>query len=128
MDMEEQNETGFKPSPKMLQILEAAINSEVGPSISAWCKEAGVSRSQWYRWQGVEGFISWFNGEFKKSLEGIRTALVKVGLQKALEGDFQFWKVMMEKTGEYGESIRVEQRGVILKIPEQREVPKMGPN
>lgn len=126
--MEKQKETRFEPSPKMLQVLEAAINSEVAPSISAWCKAAGVSRSQWYRWQGVEGFTSWFNGEFKKSLEGIRTALVKIGLQKALEGDFQFWKVMMEKTGEYGESLRVEQQGVILKIPEQRKVSKMDPD
>lgn len=98
---EKQKETVFDPNPNMLKVLEATINPEVEPTVSAWCAQAGVSRAQWYRWQKIAGFMEWFNSEYKKSLEGIRAALVKVGLQKALKGDFPFWKVMMEKTGEY---------------------------
>lgn len=97
-----QKETAFEPSPKMLQVLEAAVNSEVEANISAWCKKAGVSRAQWYRWKEIPGFLGWFNDAYQRALEGARAALVKVGLQKAMGGDFQFWKVMMEKLGEYG--------------------------
>ena len=40
-----------------------------------------------------EGILNWFNGEYHKALEGVRVALFKVGLQKALSGNFHFWKV-----------------------------------
>ncbi len=96
-----QNETQFSPNPNMLKLLEAAINPEVEANISSWCEAAGVSRVQWYRWKEIRGFLDWFNSEYKKALDGIKVSLVKVGLQKALSGDFQFWKVMMEKIGEY---------------------------
>jgi hypothetical protein len=102
-----QNETDFAPTCKMLKLLEAAVDSEVEPSISAWCKAAGVARSQWYRWHEEEGFLDWFNTEYRRSFEGIKAALIKVGLQKALAGDFQFWKVMMERAGEYGPSLNI---------------------
>lgn len=107
----QQNATQFKPTPKMFKMLEAAISPDVEPNISAWAEAAGVDRSMWYRWQKIDGFIGWFNEEYRKSLEGVRTALVKVGLQKALAGDVQFWKVMMEKMGEVeGESKIIEIR------------------
>ncbi len=97
----QQKETDFKPTAAMMKVLNAAINPDVAPSISAWFEESGVSRSQWYRWQELPGFTQWFNDEYKKSFEGMRASLVKVGRQKAMEGDFQFWKVLMEKSGEY---------------------------
>lgn len=105
--MEKQKETIFEPNPKMLLLLQTAIDPEVGPSISAWCKEAGVSRSQWYRWQQVDGFIDWFNDQYKKTLEGVRVALIKVGVQKALGGDFKFWQVMMEMMREYSRALKL---------------------
>lgn len=108
-DQTRQNATQFEANPKMLKMLEAAISPDVEPNISAWAVAAGVDRSMWYRWQKIDGFIGWFNEEYRKSLEGVRTALVKVGLQKALAGDVQFWKVMMEKMGEIeGESKIIE--------------------
>lgn len=107
-----QKGTPFEPNPKMLKLLEAAINPEVEANISAWCDASGVSRSQWYRWQEVEGFPEWFNGEFRKALEGAKTALVKVGLQKALGGDFQFWRVMVEKLGEYTPSTKTDLKSI----------------
>jgi hypothetical protein len=113
-----QKETEFQPTPKMLKVLEAAINPEVDANISAWCTEAEVSRADWYRWQDIEGFDDWFHGEFTKAMKRVRSALVKKGYQKALDGDFQFWKVMMEKSGEYGPSLKLtgdEERPLVFK-------------
>ncbi|MFH1726870.1 MAG: hypothetical protein ABIA04_00440 [Pseudomonadota bacterium] len=104
----QQKDTQFKPTPNMLKLLEAAINPDVAPNFSAWCKESNVARSQWYRWQKQTGFLEWFNNEYSRSLEGARAALVKVGLQKALSGDFQFWKVMVEKLNEYNPKIQAD--------------------
>jgi len=116
----EQKESKFKPNPKMQKLLEAAINPDVEANISAWCEAADVARSQWYRWGEIPGFMDWFNEEYKKALDGVRTALVKVGLQKALAGDFQFWKVMMEKTGEYSNNMNHKfTQDVVLNITQE---------
>lgn len=128
----EQNETDFEPNEKMLKVLNAALNPDTPAGIAAQCSAAGVSRATWYRWRVTPGFLDWFNDEYRKGLDGVRAALVKVGLQKALEGDFRFWRVMMEKLGEYqprGQHLSLDnqgQQGCVLYVPFDEEEVQCG--
>lgn len=97
----QQNVTSFKPTPKMLKLAQSAMNIDISTSVTAWCEHAGVSRVQWYRWKQQAGFIEWFNTIVRQQLEEFRAHLLSEGIKRALSGDFRFWKVLMEKMGEY---------------------------
>jgi hypothetical protein len=121
-----QNDTDFTPTPKMRALLDAAIDPAVPPTVSAMCRVARIERKSWYRWRELPGFLDWFNDACANAYDALRSALVKVGYQKAIEGDFAFWRVMMERCGEYTPRQRIAhasngQSGCVIYIPTESE-------
>ena len=99
MDKEEkdkQNLTEYKPTPKQLKLLESYLNPDIAASVTAVCKDAGVSRVTYYEWMKDEAFCRWFWEEFNKHKTHIRAQLVKIGVRKAKD-DHRYWADMMRK-------------------------------
>jgi hypothetical protein len=88
----------FKPTPGMIVWLDTAVQlqTDVITDISQACE---ISRTAWYDWLKQEGFIEWFNEEWKKKLRSHAFRLDVIGLNRAKRGDYNFWKDMQRRVG-----------------------------
>lgn len=89
----------FEPTPKMLSLLQAACDTRVNATITAWCKAANISPVSYYEWRKRDDFNTWFDGEMERWTNSMLSSLRKVGIIKALSGDYQFWRDMVEMVG-----------------------------
>lgn len=88
--------TKFKPTKEMLKLLEAKLNVEVKPTVTAEAKYAGISRTTYYEWFKDDNFVNWFNKEWEREQAKMGSWLDKVGYMKAPK-DFRYWEAMQMK-------------------------------
>lgn len=90
------SEQKFSPSPKMLDFLEAYCEPGLKKSIKSICEKAGVSRTIYYEWINTDGFEDWLHDEYAKSRRRARPMLIDAQTSRALEGDTQAYKAVMQ--------------------------------
>jgi hypothetical protein len=88
----------FEPTPHMLKWLETAIELGHTASITDISKESKVDRTNWYLWIRNQKFVEWWDSQWQKYLKVNRWKLDAIGMREA-EKDHQYWKEMMERTG-----------------------------
>lgn len=95
--------TKFHATPAMrLFALSSFFDPELrGKSPDKICKAIGISNARYREWLGYEPWFSEWLEELRASLGGAnrRAALEFVGMQQAMNGEFNFWKAMALKEG-----------------------------
>ena len=51
-------ESNWEPSPRQVDVLNAALNSGLNRTVSAVCRDADVSRVSFYNWMKQPGFAA----------------------------------------------------------------------
>ena len=97
----------FKPTNNMIRFLQVKLDPSVKPTITAECKEAGISRETYYRWFENPDFLEWFEREFTKGMAKMIPYLDKVGMMKAVK-DFRYWEAMQMKYGAYARQLEAK--------------------
>lgn len=104
----------FRPTLKMLRtVVEMGLDKNQGKSTEEILEQCGVTESEWKRWwsegkflEEKEGrtvernyFEEWWDSALQIKSGEEREMLRQVGLQKALDGNFNFWKEMARTYG-----------------------------
>jgi len=98
---EKENEKKFKPNPKQLKYSEVFLNYKKPRSNKEIAKEISVSTMTIYRWRQQSGFIEWLNSLAKDLLKKSLAKRYMVGIKEAEQGNYNFYKLMMEIQGIY---------------------------
>lgn len=121
MTESEQNRTEWKPTPLQAKVLEVAEDTGFGHTISYIAIQAGVRRATIYDWFKADP-------EFKKAWEELPKRIARSGMPgvaaalktKAVAGDVQAIKLIMEYTGEHVSTTKHEHSGgaepIVVKV------------
>jgi len=108
----------FKPSPKQQEYVLAAVEA-MTDSPTKIAEKCGVSRSAWYKWLREDpDFIAWFYEEYRNMRKRIIPRLDAIALKHAKRGDFDFWKAMNQKVGDFPADDPSAVQQVIVQVPE----------
>ncbi len=92
----------FRPTPAMLEFLDAALDPDVSNKIRSIARAAGVHESSWRLWRKDPRFRAWWNDCWHASTFTISWLLDKIGLARAQGKDpeaFLYWRRMQQKLG-----------------------------
>lgn len=105
----------WRPTDNQIKVLQAALSPETQPTISAWFREAGVGRENWYDWNKNPEFVSWWNEEWKKGMERLEPYLDKIGLIKAMK-DYRYFEAMQMKYHKFSrrEEVKTESEDKLI--------------
>jgi len=95
---DKQNLTEFQPSEKQLKLLQALLDPEVAPSVTAVCEAAGVSRVTYWEWRKNPAFCEWLQARYMEHVSKLMPHLDKIGW-KAAGKNFQYFEFMQRKYG-----------------------------
>jgi len=90
----------FKPTEDQLKVLEASMNMEIKPTISAFMDEAGVSRRNWYNWIGNPEFVKWWGQQWEMFMGANVFHLDKMCYMKAAS-DFRYMELLQMKFAKF---------------------------
>lgn len=93
-----ENKVLFKPTNKMLEWFQTALELGYTASISSVAEKCKQSRNNWYVWVQNSEFVLWFDSEMRKHLTISRWKLDAIGMKKA-EENYDYWLSMMERVG-----------------------------
>lgn len=100
----------FVPSEKQIELLRVMIDGTGKPTITAFCEEAGIDRSTYYRWFDSSDFVAWFNKEWERAMAKKVTWLDRVGLMKSTK-DFRYWEALQMKYGKFSRKEDITSNG-----------------
>jgi hypothetical protein len=89
--------TRFNPTAKMLEFAVArSAPKNASKTNDELCADIGIAATTVQGWQNKYGshFSEWLSEALETYSAPIREALHSLGLKKALEGDFNFWKAL----------------------------------
>lgn len=109
----------FRPTRKMLYLLQVALSPDSGETITAWFRTAGLNVSTWYAWQKIPGFHEWWNLAYKKGAEQFQAEWLKIGLKK-MHHDFKYWSEVGDKVFGFFKKIAIKEE----KSPEEEDLTK----
>lgn len=98
----ENAEIAFEPTKNMQRALQAALDPETPPTITAIFKKAKLSRDTWYDWCTIAGFNEWWDKEWKAATLRAEWAFDKMGMQRGAR-DFNYYKLIQGKYFNYRE-------------------------
>ena len=90
----------FVPTKEMKAFIISMLDPDVEPTITAICKNAGISRTTYYNWFENEDFVNWFDKEWALAMTRQVSWLDKVGLARSID-DFKYWEAMQMKYGKF---------------------------
>lgn len=88
------------PTPLQAAVMEAALSSEKRRTITAICKDAGVSRQTFYEWlrEDADFRDAWAN-LWRRAIERHLSPVVLAMAHKAAQGDVQAARLVVEIAG-----------------------------
>lgn len=104
--------TIFRPTPEMKRFLEARLNMEIKPTITAECEYAQIDRTTYYLWIKKPDFVAWLNEQWELNAGRLNTWIDKVGYQKGVK-DFRYFELMQTKRHKYQKTIKQNIEGKI---------------
>ena len=111
-DMNEQNLTGYKPTPSEEKLLEVLLNPQHRmKSITDICKIAEISRTTYYEAFSKPQFVEIYK---QRSIELVKqqvAPVINAFVQEAKRGSFQHGKVLLEMADLYSEKKQFEHTG-----------------
>ena len=115
----------YEPTKNMLQVLNSALDPEVGGSINSWFVKAGIPRKYWDQWNKGLGFRLWWDKEFKKGMRRNMQFLDNIGMQKA-KTDFRYWEAMQKKYSDMmkKEDVKAQKNTFIFNVPRPTDPPR----
>lgn len=96
---EKKNE--FKPNKKQIKFIDWYIDIDNKLTLTQICKECGITRQTSWRWLKDKKFVSYINGLIKEVLSRSLVKIYKTAIKSAINGHFQYAKMMLEISGEY---------------------------
>lgn len=111
----------WRPTREQQALLDTALESGIGRTITAVCEESGVPRRTYYNWMQDPDFArawedAWY-GTVRRHLPGAIQALS----QRALEGDVPAIKLLTELAGVYRDRREVTGDGLTIVIGDHKE-------
>ena len=108
----------FIPSPLQIKFASIYLNVNKRITYEQIGKEIGISRQTIWNWLKKPDFRGWLNS---KKMELVNDSLIdiyKVALRKALNGDFNFCKMILEMIGDYQPGMKLNTAGMqeLIKI------------
>jgi hypothetical protein len=91
----------FKPTAKMLKMMEILEYESFPGSWSELAEKSGVTRKQIGVWRKNPKFINWLNEGMEKMYKDSIAIVKRVTLEKACKGDYYFARMFLEMTGVY---------------------------
>src|SRR3990167_1318081 len=119
---------GFNARRLMKAWLATSFELGYGASITSIAQTIKADPSNWYKWLDKDGFVEWWDSQWKKELLRRRWKLDAIGMKKA-EKSYRFWKDMMNRTGNIiPEPANIGQQFNTLNIPDDyfRRITKRG--
>ena len=101
---------------------ELITSPEFDGNITKACKEVGIARSAFYRWQEDGNYIeyvNWLLEKYKKSAEPIAWRAL---IEQMKTGNVKAIKLYMELTEKYKPSMKVENSGAVVVIRGEEDV------
>ncbi len=92
----------FYPTPNMRIWVQERVKPEhKGKSDEEVARSMGANESYVKYWANRYGehFLDWYEIELERAISPIKALLHAVGIEKALEGDFQYWKELSRTWG-----------------------------
>lgn len=90
----------FRPSKKMMELVQIACDPAKEPTIISWCREIGINKSAYYRWFRDLGFVRWFDTERSRLMTRQMAYLDNVALKRALK-DYRYWDALKQQYSEF---------------------------
>lgn len=93
----EQTRPVFHPTAKMKRWVQARCHPDnIELSDHALAKKVGFSKNLVRGWllKHQEEWLLWFNSEYERRMAPLKDLLRAVGVQRALDGDFRYWREM----------------------------------
>lgn len=95
--------------PKPIQVKFATLYMQIPRKTQAEiANELKVHRNTVANWLHDERFRSWLNSKCNEMIEKSLVQLYQIGLVQALRGKFDFWKVIMEMSGNYQPGVKID--------------------
>lgn len=95
----------YNPTPTMLIWLDVAIQirSDSPSEIVEACRQMGTSitRQAWYDWKKDPKFLTWFYTQWRQRRSEWIGELDAIGMKMSKKGDYNFWRDMNKKAGEF---------------------------
>lgn len=86
----------FTPTPRMKLFVATAVECHETSFEKIAMKSSDIHPKSVYRWLRTPGFREWFAEEYTIQFRKQHWKLMSVGMKKALDGDIEFFKVMVE--------------------------------
>jgi len=113
-EIEEKKE--FMPKPIQVKFAELYMQVPRKTQIEI-ARELGVHENTVANWLHNKELRAWLNTKCNKMIESSLVKLYRVGIEKALRGKFDFWKVIMELAGIYQPGMKINtDKAELIKI------------
>lgn len=109
-----QNET-FLPSPEQIKFADRWLDYNQKQTLEDVGNEIGVSRTTIWRWFKDKNFIEWLNEKKESFLASSLMDIYKTAVRKAIAGDYQFARMLLEILKEYTPALN---HNISIKITE----------
>lgn len=109
----------FYPTKNMWIVLRVALDPESGDTPAHWMRIVGVSRSVWYQWKQIAGFLEWWKSEWDKGIMEFRQDWIRIGLRRMRSSGmdaYKYWAAMGEKVFGYVQKLDLK----VDKSPEEK--------
>ena len=112
----------WKPRGKKKKLLEVAQIPGLNRTLTALCKEAGVSRTSFYNWvEKDEDFRSAWNTVWELAIDKYMPSVVAAQVKEAQDGSTPAAKYLSELSGKMKREIDVNLGGDITVVIEEDE-------
>lgn len=100
-EKENEKKKKFIPSKKQALFLDLYLDLNNKLTLTKICQEVQINRTTAWRWLRDSNFVNYINGLIKELLSRSLVKIYKTAIKSAIEGHFQFAKLLLEISGEY---------------------------
>jgi hypothetical protein len=99
----------YKPTAVELKLLKVLENPEFATSsVTDICKQAGISRTAYYESMAKPDFVAYIKDTAIEMVKKELYPLWQAAIGHAKAGNYQYWKAIMDATGQYQEKQKHE--------------------
>ncbi len=80
----------------------------IGKSVTELCEMAEITRTSYYRMMKKQEFLDFIQVTALDHVKGELLQLWNAAAKHGKQGNFQYWKALMDATGQYTEKQRIE--------------------
>ena len=99
----------YQPTPAEIRLLRVIENpNHYDKNVTEICKLAEISRNTYYSIMKKEEFSNFLRDTALAHIKGEMHQLWNAAAKHGKQGNFQYWKALMDATGQYTEKQRIE--------------------